>query len=482
MRLFEGLILLSNLFLLVRDLLTSKMQSQARLTWVAFPVVFTALHVVLEGYRWQMIPAYLVTVLVSIWTVWRMFFSDNEYRYRTLLATFTTTGVLLLASSTGLALMFPVFQFPVPTGPYLVGTVSYHWTDVARTEIHTVTPLDQRELVVQVWYPGNRAVEIAPTTYLSDSLEALRPETHPTWPIYTFPFYLIQSPIQFLGVKGLPLVLNHLNLVSTHSYPAIPVSAAHPRFPVLIFSHGYGVGMHTLNTFQVEELASHGFVVVGINHTFGSHVTVFPDGRIVEHRAFDLSRELEVWVEDARFVLNQLEKLNLGDAQNMFTGRLDPARVGIFGHSLGGVTAEEVCRVDHRFRAGLNMDGTGQFTDIHRSGLKQPFMFMKPKPASPTEETSSIMRERYESLENAGYYLAIEGFTHFNFTDLPLISPMLENRGITGPIDGLRGMRIVNDYTLAFFQKHLNGRNTPLLEGPSIDYPEVFFEIRNPGR
>jgi len=125
------------------------------------------------------------------------------------------------------------------------------------------------------------------------------------------------------------------------------------------------------------------------------------------------------------------------------------------------------------------MDGTRLLTEFQRTGLKQPFMFMTPKMMYPIEDSYSRMGARYERLEHVRYYLAIEGFTHFNFTDLPLISPMLETRGITGPIHGLRGMRIVNDYTLAFFQKHLNNRNTSLLNGPSLDYPEVLFEVRN---
>jgi len=149
LRLFEGLILLSSFLLLVRELLKGRMQSTGRFPWVAFPVLFIGVHLVLEGYRWQMIPAYLVTGLVSTWAVWRMFFSVNEFRYRTLFATLTTAGILFLAGSTGLALMLPVFQLPAPTGPYQVGTVSYHWTDVTRQEVHTRSPSDQRELVVQ---------------------------------------------------------------------------------------------------------------------------------------------------------------------------------------------------------------------------------------------------------------------------------------------------------------------------------------------
>jgi hypothetical protein len=39
---------------------------------------------------------------------------------------------------------------------------------------------------------------------------------------------------------------------------------------------------------------------------------------------------------------------------------------------------------------------------------------------------------------------------------------------------------ITSAYTLAFFDKHLEGKDSPLLDGPFPDYPEVSLGIRNP--
>ncbi|HKZ28317.1 MAG TPA: hypothetical protein VJ482_01605 [Acidimicrobiia bacterium] len=80
---------------------------------------------------------------------------------------------------------------------------------------------------------------------------------------------------------GFPsFVLDHLALARTHSYPDAPLSDAEERYPVIVYSHGW-TGFRTVNVDQSEALASHGYVVVSIDHTYGSIVTVFPDGRSV---------------------------------------------------------------------------------------------------------------------------------------------------------------------------------------------------------
>jgi hypothetical protein len=81
---------------------------------------------------------------------------------------------------------------------------------------------------------------------------------------------------------------------------------------------------------------------------------------------------------------------------------------------------------------------------------------------------------------NTAYRITIRGTTHFDFTDLSLYSPVFKYTKAFGPIDGYRMVKIMNAYTLAFFDEYLKGEMSPLLDGPSPDYPEVTIVLRNP--
>jgi hypothetical protein len=59
----------------------------------------------------------------------------------------------------------------------------------------------------------------------------------------------------------------------------------------------------------------------------------------------------------------------------------------------------------------------------------------------------------------------IKGTSHYDFTDLPALSPLASQMGLKGPLNGRRVIKIVNDYSLAFFDWALKGKPTTLLEG-----------------
>jgi pimeloyl-ACP methyl ester carboxylesterase len=183
----------------------------------------------------------------------------------------------------------------------------------------------------------------------------------------------------------------------------------------------------------------------------------------------------------ARLVLDQLEMFNTGDLDSPFTGRLDLGRVGVFGHSTGGGTAVEVCWHDPRCKAGLAMDAwlVPVSDEVVADGLEQPFLFMRSESWA-TAENDDLLGQVYGGLENGGYLLTIQGTTHYDFSDLPLLSPLASALGLKGPIDGRRVLRIINDYTLAFFDRHLKNQDASLLDASSPDHPEVLFESRGP--
>jgi len=355
-----------------------------------------------------------------------------------------------------LPIILPVFRLPDPTGQYPIGTTNLYLVDSTRSEIFTPNPDDHREFMVRVWYPAR----VKPGEKVAPLME------HP--------------PFQF----------SHLSLVKTHAVQDAPVSNAQSIYPVLIFSHGH-VGFMEQNLTLMEELASHGYIVCSIAHTYQAIVTVFPDGRVVpadSALANDYlhgksptqavyAEHLRVWTEDTRFLIDELERIQAGEREGLLVGKLDMDRLGIFGQSFGGVTAAKVCIVDDRCQAGISLD-SGLPSDYTGSSanppLKQPFMFM-------LNEVAGFYRSGIlGKLNNTIYAVAVRGTTHFNFTDLVLYSPVLKFTNEFGSIEGDRMVKIINAYVLAFWDECLNGEISPLLDGTSPDFPEVIVEVKKP--
>ena len=76
----------------------------------------------------------------------------------------------------------------------------------------------------------------------------------------------------------------------------------------------------------------------------------------------------------------------------------------------------------------------------------------------------STMRETFDRLDAAGYFIQILQISHLDFTDAPLWSPALGWLGVTGPKDGSYAHAIINDYAVSFFGRHLTGADAPLLD------------------
>jgi len=391
-------------------------------------------------------------------------------------------SVLVLVLSIALPILLPVFHFPKPTGPYAIGTVTYHWVDTSRPELFTPDPNDHRELMAQVWYPAkNEPAACAP--YIQDA-DAVTPA--------------------LARLTHLPeFLLTHFKYVTTNAVASAPIADDKSSYPVLIFLSGLD-GFRAVNTFQIEELVSHGYIVVGLDQPGAVAMVRFPDGRQISGLPKDeiqplIDQSIEqqpktpmlngnalsngiipYFAQDVSFTLDQLAGLTKADPNHILAGRLDLGRVGTFGVSLGGMDAAEACLKDPRLKACLIMD-VWMPADVVRAGLQQPSMFItrdadtmrleRQRSGGWTEKdialTLSTMRTVYERLSGDGYYIEIPTMFHVNFTDLPYWSPITMQLGLTGPIDGQRGFEIVNAYSLAFFEKHLNGQPSPLLNGPS---------------
>jgi hypothetical protein len=420
-------------------------------------------ELLIEGYRWQMAPIGIVFVsLVALNSV----YLRHRITYHRLLA-----GLASIALFIGVALqtILPPIGKSSPTGTFAVGMTVLHLIDGDRPESLNPTVHGPRELMVEIWYPANRSAQ---------------PRNSKRW---------LERVERFFGLPSEKYIRD------------ATVSKAQSSYPVLIFSPSWH-GQRGQNTFQVEELVSHGFVVVGIDHSYSSAITVFPDGRIARAQLLewvDLSSDetlrasfrydekvLRVRVQDVEFVVEELEKLSSPSSSDKFSGRLDFNRLGIFGYSFGGAVAAQSCWLDHKFKAGLDLDGT-MFGEVAEAGVHQPFAFLVESTNSltvtqltvrdPEKRRYAWLNERdfYEqrnsTYKHGGYWLGIRGTQHVNFTDPPTIPTLGYYVDGAGTIKPSRAMHIINAYTLAFFEKHLNQLNEPLLNGPSSVYPEVIF-------
>jgi dienelactone hydrolase len=374
-------------------------------------------------------------------------------------------------------------QLPEPTGQHAVGRLSYDWVDSTRTDIYAANREDRRELVVFAWYPAKeRAAERAP--YLPQA-----------W-----------APVaDFLGIDVAGL--------RSHAVPDATVAADDSTYPVLLLSPS-GFPPLLLSAIA-EELASHGFIVVGVNHTYETAVTPFADARVVPMNPAAIGGALgpqtgshddvfrqrasvcEYKAADLASVADQLERLNSDPAERL-AGRLDLGRIAALGHSFGGDAALEWCRNDRRCRAAVNLDGA-LWSEVGRVGLDSPALQVLAEHgefaiaaedavkagAAPTvewfEAEKAITFGGWRTVQQRaqpGYTAQIGGATHLSFMDVPFLP--VTDASIVKPgldatkIEPQRMWRITCDLLLAFFARHLNGAAAaPVLDGLADDYPEL---------
>jgi hypothetical protein len=183
-----------------------------------------------------------------------------------------------------------------------------------------------------------------------------------------------------------------------------------------------------------------------------------------------VTKALSVQVADQQFVISYLERLQREKASPL-AAHLDLTRVGIIGMSLGGSAALESCSTDIRCKAGVNLDG---FHPRHIDLALQstPFLFVN-------REDNLLYNTNFQSSKSPAYSALISGVTHFNFFDFAIMSPLYKRLGVLGPIDGVRGLNIIEAHVLAFFDEHLRDKPDANLAAVASKYPEVKFTQRN---
>jgi dienelactone hydrolase len=420
-------------------------------------VLILSLHLILEGAHWQMAPAYLgLLVFTGLVLIRRP--------SRTILLAGAWSVLVLTLLAACLSAILPMFRLPKPTGPYPIGTRVLYLVDPNRMETQDPSSGRKRELMIQLWYPAVTS---------RNPLAPYRRRAETTW------------------------LSSYQSVLWTHSRWEVPVAQGQQAFPVLLFNPSWQ-GRRTQNTFLVEDLASHGFVVVGIDHTYNSEPIAFPDGRVVhyapvEQMDFDrfsweqinaaAEKELDRQTADDIFVLDQLQAMNEDPASPLYQ-RLDADKTGALGHSIGGAVAAQAALLDPRIRSALDLDGS-LFGEVAREGLRKPFMFISedphdyplPQTLSPSDKINVALDERDAAMvkKSETYRIFLRGSTHLSFTDKVLFSPIHSASG-RGKLPPRRECFILRAYALAFFDSTLKGNNKQLLDLEKGPFPEASLQ------
>lgn len=204
----------------------------------------------------------------------------------------------------------------------------------------------------------------------------------------------------------------------------------------------------------MEELASHGYIIFSIGHAYEALLALDSQGQVVPTIPPATSSQTDF--QKMQALINQMKSA---------ASRLDLEHIGVFGMSFGGATAFEVCAIDMRCQAALNIDGF-QYGTLLDDRVQTPFMMMY------SEVNDHINDWVLNDSPESGYSLRVKDTTHLNYTDFNLLAPIL-----LGKIDSARIERIMSAYTLAFFNQTLKGVPSLLLQAANPDYPEVELRI-----
>jgi dienelactone hydrolase len=404
-----------------------------------------------------MAPAYLLLFLLLLWQLWHRARPGQRLPRPAGIAAGSLAVVLVFLAAL-LAFVFPIPTLPPASGAYEVGTVSYAMRDASRPELYSEAPDDVREIMVQFWYPATPGSQDEGAVFI-EGLDVAAP-----------------ALAERLGLPR--FLLSHVNLVDTGVYAGAAPLVREGPYPLIIFSHGLR-GLRVQNGVLMRELASHGYVVASIDHAYGNVVTVFPDGRALFYdgsRVFPDgeptvaagARLVDTWAADARFLLQELATWTAGD--HALAAMVDRNRIGTAGHSTGAAAAIEVCHSVPTCGAVVALDGWIEPVDAAMvdTGLAAPILLLRaPDWLGPPNQTRGSMLYANSA---GGHMVTIPGTVHFDYTDIPLLSPLSPVLGLSGENDARQVIAIINDYTRSFFDWHLKGERAGW---DSLDYDVV---------
>ncbi|MBI1228471.1 MAG: hypothetical protein GC192_24765 [Bacteroidetes bacterium] len=456
------LLVVASAYLLTAKSINQKLKKAYILLILALPF---CIQIILVGPHWQIYPTYLIWLIAMM-----VAYFQPERKSSIVVRGLKVIGfTILLALAIALPSILPIFQLPTPTGPYTVGTSDIYF-ESNREEVITPDESDKRRLMIKTFYPS---------TQKNGKQD---------------PYVDKGGRNGFARKYGLPTsTLNYLDKVETHVYRDIQI--ADETFPVIVFSHGYNSKANGYYAI-LSEIASHGYVVFAINHTYESTGTTFPDGSevyfdydyagkieantwqkmepIINAFKQNLSFEerhpivekglttyfvkgiVERWEKDIEDVISELDEWNNA---GFFKGKLNTAALGVLGHSRGGGAAGDALLKDDRIKAGANLDGV-QWGQIVDSAFQKPFLFLS---ADWPAEHENLNQHAYVNKSTSIFYEGILLHSgHSNFMDIPFMVPF-KKLSEAGDIEPGLAIEITNKLTISFFDKYLKNKDVDIL-------------------
>ena len=387
----------------------------------------------------------------------------NSMRRRAFLAGTAAAAGLALAPTVAAATPRLRFTLPAPTGRLGVGMRRMHLVQHDRPD--PWHPAHDRELMISIWYPAHDDPRCAKVSYLDP---------------------LVARHYTANGVIGLPP--ERIDWAGARTTARLGAPSRGRGYPVLLYSPGAG-NTRAFGTVLVADLVSRGYVVVTVDHTYETPIE-FPGGRLVEAGLPSDPPDLEAAKElfmaareaDLLHVIARLDELS--------HPVMDLSRLGIFGHSAGGLDAVRVMRAEPRVLAGANFDGFFEFgKNQPELGVDRPMLLMgaASHPQQPplfgatrTHLSDPLWGEFWEGSTGWKLDLAVPAGRHYTFTDAQWFLPQLaaldvDVSGLIGTVPAKRVVRAHRDYVAALFDLHLKGIPQPLLDGPVPWYPDIEF-------
>lgn len=367
------------------------------------------------GFQWTMLGVLLG--LQALWGGFFLFRKKQNQSTRIIKVIWGFLGRVLLISMVLIPIiLFPQYEQIKTTGEHSIATKSFTITDQSRKENFTEEANDNRNVTIQFWYPQD--------------------------------------------AKG------------------------KEKFPLVIFSHG-AFGLRTSNYSTYQELASNGYVVVSIDHTYHAFMTKEEDGKTIitnmdfmndamkatngdigAEKIYELEQEwMKLRTGDMAFVLDYIKEKCGGQPKGDVYQLIDLEHIGVFGHSLGGATAAQLGREDDSVDAVIVIDGTmlGEITGfqagkyvVNDTPYPKPIMNLYSEVhyeevVSDPEYVNGVVQKNAEDT----YQVVMKDSDHMNFTDLPLVSPILSSLLGTGDVDARECIETNNEVILQFFDRYL---------------------------
>lgn len=272
---------------------------------------------------------------------------------------------------------------------------------------------------------------------------------------------------------------------------------ADKTYPLVVFSHGaFGFSGSNYSTFV--ELASNGYVVASIGHTYHAFYTMDTNGKltIVDtgfiskaseiNAVHDTQHEEEIynttseWMKlrttDENFVIDTiLGECRKNNADALFS-IINAEKIGLIGHSLGGASSAQVGRERDDINAVIVLDGTmlGEEEAFENNAVvlndtPYPIPLLNVYAEDHYTNSKELVGDTYNNFyatKNAilAYETVLKNAGHLNLTDLPLFSPSLAKKLGIGTVDERYCIETMNEVVLEFFNSYLKDKGAPKIE------------------